>query len=217
MATNVGNRITVEVIKLIMPIVANEIETQCLNGINWALVSNRRSAVQREYQQVREQLTQLGFHANEAMRVFSAPNGLVFDIDPIVMKKLVVYMTQGSSGAEICRNKIEIAYEQRKTAEMFRLAERVAEKVRESDTKKANFLVSLFNKSPSFETRFKGKGDDGVMRQYLLEAFALRHWDLQECNRDYIIPRGYIIKGIEIMEILPSEKGISFRIKAEAI
>lgn len=209
---NGNSRITTEVLDLLIPLVANEIGTGCLKGINWALINNRRKTEQNEYAEVWNKLRKMGFAPNEVMRIFKAPNGMIFDLDAVVLKEMVKYLTKGTPEEKSVYAKIEIAYEQRRTAEMFRLADLVEKRMKRGEN---GILLALFSTSPNLEIRFRGEDENGVTHQYRLPAFALRHCDLQECNLDYIIPRGYIIKKMDIYEILPAENGISYKIYCE--
>lgn len=210
---NSGERITVEVLNLLMPLVGNEIGDKCLKGINWALVKDTDKVVQDEYTAVRRKLTSMGFSPAEAMRLFRAPNGFIFDLDAIVLKRMVAYLVAGTEQEQNCKRIISDAYEKRKTSEMFRLADLVEDSMKRQ--RQNSFLVALFNTTNNLDTRFTGNDEQGQPHTYKLPAFALRHCDLQECNLDYIMPRGYRIKKMDIIEIIPSCKGVSYRLYCE--
>lgn len=206
MATS--DRITPQILDLVFPIVANEIGVQCYKGVTWALINNSRQSEIAQYSEIRSKLTALGFRPQEALRMFKVPNGVVFDFDPIIIKHLVAYLTDGTDKAQLCKSRISKAYEQRKMSEMFRLADLVDEELSKGNS---SLLVALFNTTGNPELRINGM-IDGNLSQVRLPAFTLRHFDLQECNQDYLIPRGIVIKSIDSIEILPAENGISYRL-----
>lgn len=196
-----------EVIDLIAPIVANDIGVKVLDGINWALVNNRHVNKQKKYGEIRAQLNNMGFKPTEVFRVFSVPNGVVYDFDKVVLKSLVSEFVKDVPDGDCAVKRINSAYSKRRYADMQRLADYVVAQAQEGQ-KEA--LVALFSKTNNFEIKFHTRKEGTKRKAYSLPAFAIRHWDLQELNVDYIIPRGYLVEKIEIVEILPAENGISF-------
>lgn len=205
-------KISKEVVNLIAPIVANEIGVKILDGINWALILNRHTAKNREYAGIREKLTGLGFKSSEVMRVFEVTNGFVYDFDKVMLKTMVSEFVKNEDGGESAVKRISTAYDKRRNTDMQRLSDHLVESARNGQT---DVLVALFSKVNDFTIKFHTAKEGGKRKAYSLPAFAIRHWDLQDLNLDYLTPRGYIISHIEIVEILPSENGISFKLKCK--
>lgn len=214
-----GNlNITDEVLDKIAVIVANDIGAKVMDGINWTFVLDTDNVKINEYDSIRESLRSMGYKSNEVLRAFKVPNGVVYDIDATVVKKLVIKLMSQSDKADICSTIMKTAYEERRNSEFAKLQVFIIKAIK-SGKKKVS--LALFNKNKGSKIVYKVNVTNGVYKgKYMeisLDAFALRHWDLEELNQNYLIPARCKIKRIEVIDILPTLTGVGFNVELEEL
>jgi hypothetical protein len=209
-----GIEITDEAMKIITKIVANSISEKVFDGVNWAIVLNDDTETKNEYESIRQDLKEMGYVHGEILRAAAVPNGLIYDIDVSVIKSLVNNLMAGSENADVCKQMIDTAYEQRRNSEFQKLHVYLMKNYKEGRLKVS---VALFNVNQGNKITYKTTIETGKYAgkkvAITLNAFALRHWDLQELNRDYLIPSGIKIAKIRAIEILPTCTGVGFNLE----
>lgn len=210
--------ITDEVLEKIAVIVANGIGAKAIDGINWTFVLDTDNVKIEEYESIRESLSNMGYKRNEILRAFKVPNGIVYDIDAEVVKQLVTKIMSQSEKADTCSSIMKTAYEERRNAEFAKLQVLIIKAIKSG---KKNVSLALFNKNKGQKIAYKVKVTNGVdndkYMEITLDAFALRHWDLEELNQNYLIPARCKIKRIEVIEILPTLTGVGFNVELEEL
>lgn len=210
--------ITDEVLDKIAVIVANDIGAKVMDGINWTFVLDTDTVKINEYESIRESLRSLGYKSNEVLRAFKVPNGIVYDIDADVVKKLVTSLMSQSEKADTCYSIMKTAYEERRNSEFAKLQVFIIKAIKNG---KKNVSLALFNKNKGSKIVYKVKVTNGIYKgkfmEITLDAFALRHWDLEELNQNYLIPARCKIKRIEVIDILPTLTGVGFNMELEEL
>lgn len=210
--------ITDEVLDKVVVIVANDLGPKVMDGINWTFVLDTEVEKLNEYESIRESLKEMGYKSNEVLRAFKVTNGVVYDIDSNVVKKLVIKLMSKSQNAEVCSTIMRTAYEERRNSEFAKLQVFIIKAIKSG---KKNISIALFNKNKGSKISYRVKVKSGVYKdktvEINLEAFALRHWDLEELNQNYLIPAKCKIKRIEVIDILPTMTGVGFNVELEEL
>lgn len=205
-----GRQVTDEAISKISTIVVNSIGAKILDGINWALILNNDSATINEYEAIRQELKDMGYNRGEVLRAVEAPNGLIYDIDSEVIKKLMIN-TLSDSDIDPLKVGVDTAYIARRNSEFQKMHVYLMREFKQGHT---NVSVALFSTNKgdkiTYQTTVQEGRYGGKKIEISLPAFALRHWDLQEFNRDYLIPSRIKISRVQIIEILPTRTGVGF-------
>lgn len=209
-----GKQVTDEAVSKITGIVANSIGEKIVDGVNWALILNSDSDTINEYETIRQELKDMGYNRGEVLRAVSAPNGLIYDIDASVIKKLVSQLMSGSDVEKSSKTIMDNAYIERRNSEFQKLHVYLMKAFRQGKT---TVSVALFNTNQGNKITYKTYVESGKYAgqkvEVSLPAFALRHWDLQELNRDYLIPSKVKIARVQVIEILPTRTGVGFNLE----
>lgn len=205
-------QITDDAVNKVATIVANNIGSKVLDGINWALILDKPTI--NEYENIRQTLKDMGYVKGEVLRAFAAPNGFIYDIDASVTKRLLLNIMQNSEDLNLCSNMIETAYEERRNAEFTHMQLFLINAIKSGKTKVS---VALFNTNSGHKITYKTYIENGKYAgqrvEISLPAFALRHWDLQELNQNYLIPAKLKIARVQVVEILPTRTGVGFNLE----
>lgn len=209
-----GNmQVTDEAVDKITSIVANHIMEKVFDGVNWALILNTDTDTINEYESIRQELKDMGYTRGEVLRALQAPNGLIYDIDSSVIKRLVVKLLENSENASDYYKLIDSAYIERRNLVFQKLHIYIMKAFKQGKTRVS---VALFSTNKGDKITYKTYVESGKYAgqtvEVTLPAFALRHWDLQELNRDYLIPSRVKISKVHVIEILPTRTGVGFNL-----
>lgn len=204
-------KVTDEAAAKVSTIFANNLGEKVFDGINWTFVLESDVGTLQEYENIRQELKDMGYTHGEILRAYKAPNGLIYDIDAKVVKMLVKSTMAGSESEGLCNELIESAYEARRNMEMSRLHVFLAKAFKAGQTKVS---LALFNTNKgnriTYNTLIESGSHANQKVEIRLPAFALRHWDLEELNRNYLIPARIKIQKVQLVEILPTKTGVGF-------
>lgn len=204
-------KVTDEALDKVVTIFANNLGGKVFDGINWTFVLDTDTLVLQEYETIRQELKDMGYNHGEILRAYKAPNGLIYDIDAAVIKSLVQKTMIGSENEGLCKELIESAYEARRNAEMSKLHVYLV-KAYKAGNKRVS--LALFNTNKGNRITYNTLIENGTYANKKMEiklpAFALRHWDLEELNRNYLIPARVKIQKVQLVEILPTKTGVGF-------
>lgn len=189
---------------------AVNIESKVLDGITYALALKSDDLVEKG-KDIKKSVLADGFEKNELFRVFPVSNGYIFDMDMSIAK----YITQKLISAmqdkvPQVQDIIGDSPEKRRQSDMKALAKYCKSQMDKGNSK---IEVALFSRNsvPKIVITGKdGKGKD-VVASY--NAYAIRHWDLEEVNNKYLKPSGITITNINACEILQSRTGVRFEIQ----
>lgn len=190
-----------------------EIEGRVSDGITYMMVMKdpREKAMHKELMAIKDEALSCGFKADEIFRVYEVTNGYVFDMDINLAKAIAVELTKieakRNNGATPVGDLIGSLPEKRRREDIVGLGKYIKAQYREG---KKSVEVALFSRNtvPKIKINVDDSKGNPVIMTY--NAFAIRHWDLEEVNTSELIPQGISIKSIEACEILPSRTGVRF-------
>lgn len=208
-----------ELINMMTDFLISEIGSKSLDGITYTMVIKQESdrELYNKYMRIRKEAQNCGFGPDEAFRVYEVANGYIFDMDMSVAKKIsfelskAVHKTNG--GTTPVTDFIGDNPDKRRKADMLGLARYVKS---EFDKGKRVIEVALFsrNSSPKIMVTCIGTNNEMIVIKY--NAYAIRHWDIETVNAALLIPAGIRISTIEPCEILPSKRGVKFKMYLES-
>lgn len=194
------------------------IGSKVLDGITYAMeISPEDDAMIKEYLALRDRVVSEGFKNNEVFRVYSATNGYIFDMDLAIARYLndKVFKVVSKSTGMPCNGDAVIGTgpEGRRHQDMENLAKYC---ISQFESGKTNFEVALFSRNSVPRITISGKdtakGNQGKNVVVTYNAYAIRHWDIEEINNRLLIPKGLRITRIKPCEILPSKTGVRFEL-----
>lgn len=202
-------KVTNELLQDIMPFMVQELGEKIFEGITYTLIPSSDKIKIDTYQEIRDKITQAGIDTTTLFRVYQLCNGTIFDLDLVVAKKLAIIMLKENADEKF-NNMINTLPAKRKQEDMERLATQC---LKEAKNKNKEFYVALFSKNKSPSIRFNAKVEgETTTRTFSYPAYALRHWDLEDINMNYLIPKGLMIDKVQACEILPTRTGVKFKI-----
>lgn len=189
-----------------------EIGSRAMEGITYILLdkSEKDRFKVLKYKDVRVTTDKAGLGPNEVFRFYELANGYVFDMDMSIAKHITNFLSAvvaKNNGTTPLSNLIGNNPEIRKKSDMQALANRCLKEYKSGVTK---FDVALFsrNKGNKIITQVKDKAGNNLIIQY--PAYALRHWDLEDINREYLLRYGIKIVSVEPVELIESKTGVRF-------
>lgn len=193
----------------------NNISEKAMDGITYAMCFKDDKDMVEKGKIIKEEAIKSGFNQDEVFRVYEVSNGYIFDMDLKVAKfltaeisKIVAKETQGKTpqGDLIGNNP-----EKRRSEDMMGLA-----KFCKSQYEKGilNFEVALFSRNSVPRIVVQGTDKKGKPVTVTYNAYAIRHWDIEEINQKVLMPKyGIRINRIKPCEIISSKTGVRFEIQ----
>lgn len=191
------------------------IESKALDGITYVMAFKNDKELIEDCKHIKEEAIKNGFNNDQCFRIYELVNGYIFDMDlsvaKFLTKKLYHAVTKDQNGSH--GDLIGDRPEQRRREDMKKLA-----KYCKSQYEKGiqTFEVALFSRNSvprivvSGSEKGPGNKGNGIIAQY--NAFAIRHWDIEEINATLLGPIGLKISKIKPCEILPPKTGVRFEI-----
>ena len=218
------SRFTPELKDQLTQFIVNELGGKVLDGITYSLIRTDNHSTnydkQRldEYQAIRKEASMCGFQAQELFRVYNLQNGVIFDIDMGITKQIAALIVnkmlnengQPMKHEDIIGNKPE----NRRKSDMISLA-----KYLDKQLKSGNSIVeiALFSRNSVPEIVINGQLQDGRYAIQKYKAYAIRFWDLEDVNRNLLIPMGLRIRQVQPGAILPTRTGVLFQLELEKV
>lgn len=199
-------------VNLVTKFLTCEVDKRVLDGITYTLImkDGKHEKEIAEFDAIRKSLDNDGFGPNEIFRRYELSNGYIYDLDlaqaiaiTIKLSQVVAQANNGKSPVGDMNITVESAERRRDDVKL--LAKKVIEQAKSGKNK---IEVALFsrNKVPRIVVSGTDSKGKSVACQY--DAFAIRHLDLEEVNRDYLVPAGLRIVKIDTCEILPTLTGV---------
>lgn len=187
-----------------------------VDGITYTMeISPEDDEAIKNYLELKDMVVKEGFKNNEVFRVYNVANGYIFDMDLAIVRYLndKVFKAVSKNTGLNCDGNAVIGYgpEVRRKQDMESLAKYC---ISQFESNKTEFEVALFSRNSvpritiSGKDSAKGSQGKGVVVTY--NAYAIRHWDIEEINNRLLIPKGLRITRIKPCEILPSKTGMRF-------
>lgn len=210
----------------------NEIHDTVLDGVTYALLTNSQNDTVRynEYKEIKKEAINCGFRNDEVFRIYTVSNGHILDMDIGIAKKIaneiVKSVAKTSNDEELLRivneeperaiDLFQSRPENRRQVDISRLVKYIQEQYKNGNGNKV-LEVALFNRNKVPRIKVSGVTKTGESVTLTYNSYAIRHWDMEEINKDYLIPSGLRIATIETCEILPSKTGVRFKLYIESI
>lgn len=198
-----------------------EIGSKALSGITYTMLFKRNEKdmeLYERYKEIREEAIRCGYQNGEVFRIYEVQNGYILDMDLSVTKRISLEISKAvaniNNGQTPVKDFIGDNPEDRRKNDMIRLARYVKQ---EYDKGNEVIEVALFSRNSVPRILITGKTKSGESVTVKYNAYALRHWDLENINSAILIPEGTRIARMEPIEILPSKTGVSFKLYVEEI
>ena len=202
--------------------IINEIGGKAIEGITYAFVRTDARANQsdrdryQQYKELRNMLDRQGFQKEDIFRMYQVQNGIIFDIDMAIVKKIGTILTNRmleQDGEQPNPDIIGDRPEKRRKGDMVQLA-RYLKKC--YDAGEYIVDVALFSRNQVPEIVINGKIPTGEYAIQRFKAYAIRQWDLEDVNKNILLPMGLKIKQLAPGMILPTKTGVLFQLQLEA-
>lgn len=225
---NNGPRYSKELLDMLTQFIVNEIGGKALDGITYVLVRTDNTATQvdkdriSKYEAIRKEATLCGFGNNQLFRMYTLSNGVIFDIDMGITKKITQALANRVLAGQN-ENQSDPKYEdiignqpeKRRKSDMIALTMYLNEQFKAGKT---IVDVALFSRNQVPEIVINGQLADGRYAIQKYKAYAIRFWDLEELNKNLLIPTMKIrIKQVAPGMILPTRTGVVFQLQLEAM
>ena len=184
------------------------IESKALDGITYVMAFKNDKEFIERCKEIKEAAIANGFGTDECFRVYEVVNGYIFDMDLSVAKYLTqkLYQAVKKGDADLIGDRPE----KRRREDMKKMAKYCKSQYDKGIT---TFEVALFSRNAVPKIVVSGTDSSnhkGVVLNY--NAFAIRHWDIEEINSSLLVPMGLRITKIKPCEILPPKTGVRFEI-----
>lgn len=196
------------------------IESKALSGITYVMALYSDKELIEKCKAIRVEATEAGFQPNEMFRVYEIKDsGYIFDMDLSVAKFITSKLSEAVSknrNIEIPNNDIiGDAPERRRREDMTQFAKYCKSQYEQlsKTTSSPVIEVALFSRNSVPNIVINGT-DKTSGKQVLLKynAYAIRHWDIEEVNQAILVPAGLRVSEIRPCEILSSKTGVRFEI-----
>lgn len=211
-----GAKVSKKLIDMLSEFLVTEIQGKALGGITYTLLfkDGKDKEMCAKYFKIREEATNCGFGPNEVFRVYEVTNGYIFDMDLSVAKYITVELSKAvakmNGGKTPVGDLIGEAPEKRRREDLKLLAKYLQGQFKEG---RKDVEVALFSRNsvPRIVINAVDKAGNPILLKY--NAYAIRHWDIEDVNTALLLPVGIRIASIEPCEILPSKTGVRFIVR----
>lgn len=197
----------------------SEIADAIVRGVTYGITLKSDSAKNADYLEIKQRLKDEGFGNSDILRVYELCNGYIFDMDIRMCQKMAVDLLRSTMSPDEKLSQNDILSLKDKPAERFRedmkkLADRCISELNQGYTE---VDVALFSKNNTNKIQFNGRLESGKPMLFTYPAYCIRHTDIEELNRTYLIPKGAKISKIQLCEILPTKTGVRFKLWLERL
>lgn len=209
-----------ELLDKLTEFLCSDIGGKVLDGITYVMTlkCEKDSNLTNKYSKIREEADKCGYSRNEAFRIYEVNNGYIFDMDLSVARYITKLVSKkvlsNTKDAQIPDDLINNKPDKRREEDMVRLAKKCLKEFKSGETKMEVALFSR-NSTPKITITATAKDNSNVVLQY--DAFAIRHWDIEQINDKYLIPRGMRIRMLEACDIFTSRTGVRYVLHFEKV
>lgn len=201
-----------EMLDMLTEFLIMDISDKVVDGITYSLCMKTDKELIEKGRAIKNEALKLGFKNDEVFRVYEINNGYIFDMDLKIAKFLTVELakvvSRESKGAIPQGDPIGDFPEKRRAEDMLALAKYCKSQYEKGNL---NIEVALFSRNSVPRIVIQGKDKQGKNVTASYNAYAIRHWDIEDVNNKILIPRyGIRIARIKPCEILSSKTGVRF-------
>ena len=200
-----GNKEDIKVLKgKLADFIVDYVGAKVQDGITYSLKINDKNNIGKidELMQLRKELTAAGVAETDVFRVYGVSNGYIFDVDLGTARDLIAKMAKGLAGVD--GDLIGNMPNERRDADIKRLAKSI---VKAAKNGSKSLEIAMFSRNSVPRITISGKDSAGANKLLTFDAYAVRHWDIDEVNR-LTLPHCARVTKIDTHEILPSETGL---------
>lgn len=204
-----------------------EIADKMLSGITYSILlkNQKQEAIIKSYMQLKKDIEEVDRSNAGMLRVFELCNGYIFDLSVKATQQLALDILRSTckQGEEVPQsdiNNLNSIYEARKES-LRKLAIKCFNEFnsREDKTKTSvDIDVALYSRNITPYISFMAtdkKSKDKYLIKY--DAFALKHTDLEELNRAYLLSKRLKVSVVKPLEVLTTRTGVLFRLTVEKL
>lgn len=228
-----------ELTNMLTSFLALSISDKAQDGISYVMVLNDLPAdkeKQERYDDIYKEARKCGYEENQLFRRFKLANGYIYDMDMSMVVSLTKKMTdyvakkcpekagitpQNEAAArEKVAKSVILGPQERRKEDMKKFAKKCMKEAESKSfitTGTSTFEVALFSRNSVPKITITGKSNNGKDVVTIYDAFAIRHWDLQDINNYLLFEKGIKVKEFKACEVLPSKTGVRFKITIEKI
>lgn len=193
-----------------------EVDTKVLQGISYILVKKGKTNEKliAKYDGLRHSMNEEGIHPKVGLRRYELDNGIIYDLEldeAIRLTELISRAVAKNNNGETPVGDLGIREKamERHRQDMERLTDKIVNSAKKGMGK---IEVALFSKNMTNNIVITGKDAKNAKREVAItyDAYALRHTDIEELNREYLALYGLMVTKVEVHEMLPSSTGVRF-------
>lgn len=206
-------KISVELFDMLRDFLVSKPAGKALDGITYnLLLKNERDRENYEkFMEIKKEALRCGFNNNEVFRVYELSNGYIFDMDLSVAKAITYELSKQVArqdrNEKIAGDLIGDYPEQRRREDMILLSKFLKSRFNRGERR---VEVALYSQNTVPRITINAKNEKGEPIALKYNAYAIRHWDIEELNARLMIPDGIRISKIEPCEVMPSKTGVRF-------
>lgn len=202
-----------QLINMLSEFLVQEIDSKALSGITYTFTfkNEKDKPLYEKCMKIKEEALACGFGNSEAFRVYEVSNGFIFDMDLSIAKYLTIEMSKAvarqNKGATPVGDLIGDVPEKRRREDMILLGKYLKSQFKRG---KRSVEVALFSRNNVPRIEITGEDTNGKQVAIKYNAYAIRHWDIEDVNSHILMAEGIKVFKIEPCEILPSRTGVRF-------
>lgn len=207
-----------EALEMLSEFITGSIKAKGLDGITYVLLTKDAKSPKNQedlikFKKIKSTVEACGFGKDEAFRMYELPNGYIFDMDLSIVKQITIKIAekvaQANGGKTPQGDLIANHPEERRRADMENLAKYLMGEFKKG---RRCVEVALFSRNESPRIVFTANDSKGGQAVVRYNAYAIRHWDIEDINERLLIPKGIRVSRIEPCEILPTKTGVRFKL-----
>lgn len=148
----------------------------------------------------------------EVMRKVKTCNGIVYDVDMslicYILKEWLESDEEKGVDMEGYDELIGNTPETERESEIKRFSELCIDTFKKQNRRKLEVALYSMARIPILLITGRNQQNKSISLYY--HAFALRQWDIEAANKNYLVPNGIRVNKLEVCDILPERQGVRF-------
>ena len=209
----------------LMDFFSEEISDNIFAGVTYGLVFKDKmtQAKVAKYTELKQKILECEMNTQDKLRMFEVCNGYIFDLGVRTAQIIALDLIRSTykDGEEISKNdvlRIKDLPVQRRRAELERLANKCIKIMNDNRTSQSEeIVIALYSRNTSNTVKVTGELENGQKVRFTYDAYKLKHTDLDELNKQFLVKRRIKVASIQACEILPPRTGVKFKLKIERL
>ena len=217
--------LTSDIMEELTDFYASEISDKLFMGVTYVMLlkdSGMDNKIQK-YLDLKQRIMENNTTSADIMRAFEMCNGYIFDLGlrPAQQLALDLIKSTFSTDEQLPKEAILMIKDKpldRRKAELKNLAIKCLNELKAKPTEKqVVFDVALYSRNTTNSIRFMANGPKNERIRVSYDAFNLKHTDLDELNRAFLVPKRLRVCSVQPCEILPTRTGVRFKLYVERL